>query len=86
MPPYDLTGARVLVLGGSGELGRRIARELRTRGASVMLAGRDADRLQAAASELGPDVPSVQFDLRRPEVVLRQCRCRRIVPQGARER
>ncbi len=44
MPPIDLSGTRVLVLGGSGELGTRIAGELRSRGASVLATGRDARR------------------------------------------
>ncbi len=66
MAGIDLQGKRVLVLGGSGELGSRIAAELRARGAAVILAGRDADRLQQRATALGPDVPSVVFDLSEP--------------------
>ena len=66
MPSIDLSPSRVLVLGGSGVLGGAIAEELTSRGASVMLAGRDADRLRTAASRLGPTVPSVLFDLREP--------------------
>ena len=66
MPSRQLDGSRTLVLGGSGELGWRIARELRLHGGKVVLAGRDADRLMAAATRLGSDVPSVQFDLRQP--------------------
>jgi cyclic-di-GMP-binding biofilm dispersal mediator protein len=66
MAKIELSGARVLVLGGSGELGSRIAAELRRRGATVLLAGRDADRLKSRAAVLGPDVRSVIFDLRRP--------------------
>lgn len=53
------------MLGGSGVLGSHIARELVARGARVTLAGRDAERLQATAAELG-GVPSVLFDLREP--------------------
>lgn len=66
MSTRDLSGARTLVLGGSGVLGSRIAGELRSRGGKVMLAGRDRARLQERAAELGADVPSVQFDLRQP--------------------
>lgn len=62
----DLDGARILVLGGSGELGRRIAALLTKYGARVTLAGRNADRLVAAAAAIGPDVPSILFDLRVP--------------------
>ncbi len=66
MPAIDLDGARVLVLGGSGQLGRRIAARLSERGALVSLAGRNAERLVAAAGAIGPEVPSILFDLRTP--------------------
>lgn len=63
--PVELRGARVLVLGGSGVLGSSIAADLTGRGSSVVLAGRDRDRLRETASELG-DVPTVAFDMRVP--------------------
>lgn len=66
MAGIELEGARVLVLGGSGELGSRIARKLTDHGARVALAGRDAERLHGRATELGPDTPSVIFDLAVP--------------------
>ena len=62
----DISGSRVLVMGGSGVLGRLIAGGLVERGARVVLAGRDADRLREAAAELG-GLPSVICDLRYPE-------------------
>jgi cyclic-di-GMP-binding biofilm dispersal mediator protein len=61
-----IEGTRTLVLGGSGELGSRIAAELSNRGGRVLLAGRDATRLQAAAMAIGSDVPSALFDLAEP--------------------
>jgi cyclic-di-GMP-binding biofilm dispersal mediator protein len=67
MAARNLTGARVVVLGGSGELGYRIAGALAAKGARVLLAGRDADRLRARAAVVGPDTPSAVFDLRRPD-------------------
>ncbi len=66
MAAIELDGARVLVLGGSGELGSGIARELLARGARVVLAGRDAGRLQRRAAELAPGTPSVLGDLAEP--------------------
>lgn len=66
MPAIELSGARILVLGGSGELGSRIASQLASRGALVTLAGRDSDRLVGVAATLGPDVPSILFDLAVP--------------------
>ena len=48
-----LTGARALVGGGSGGLGGAIAAVLRAEGATVGLAARPSDRLEAAAARLG---------------------------------
>lgn len=62
----ELDGSRALVLGGSGVLGSLVAAELYERGASVVLAGRDAERLQLRASEIGPSTPSVICDLEQP--------------------
>ena len=41
----DLGSKHFLVVGASGALGQRIVRRLRDAGASVSLAGRDADRV-----------------------------------------
>ena len=66
MAPIDLTNASVLVLGGSGVLGSGIARRLADRGARITLAGRSADRLEAAAAAI-PGVAITTFDLRNPD-------------------
>lgn len=47
---------RVLVSGATGALGGAIARELASRGARLALHGRDAERLDAVAAELGAEV------------------------------
>ncbi|WP_205687341.1 SDR family NAD(P)-dependent oxidoreductase [Cellulomonas endophytica] len=60
----DLTGRRVLVTGGSGGLGSRVAARLAGAGARLALVARDADRLAAAAPEGATLLPA---DLRRPE-------------------
>lgn len=67
MATIDLAGRRVLVLGGSGELGRRLAAECLERGARVMLAGREAASLQEQAERLGSGVVYADFDLRRDD-------------------
>lgn len=46
----DLAGTRVLVTGGTGELGSRIAAGLRAVGATTVIAGQQSDRLTAALS------------------------------------
>jgi cyclic-di-GMP-binding biofilm dispersal mediator protein len=64
MAAIDLEGKSVLVLGGSGGLGRRLAAECLERGARVMLAGRDSAALEEQAGRLGPGVVHTSFDLR----------------------
>lgn len=43
----DLVGKRILVTGATGALGSRIARDLTANGATLVLSGRSAERLQA---------------------------------------
>ncbi|GAA3230182.1 hypothetical protein GCM10017691_22910 [Pseudonocardia petroleophila] len=69
----DLDGARVVVAGASGVLGAAIARSLHGRGARLVLAGRDADRLAA----VGVDAPVLTFDALDLE------RCAAVVDEAA---
>ncbi|WP_219418121.1 SDR family oxidoreductase [Pseudonocardia nigra] len=48
-----LEGARALVLGSSSGLGRAVAAALVAESAHVLVAGRDADRAEAAAADVG---------------------------------
>jgi 3-oxoacyl-[acyl-carrier protein] reductase len=52
-----------LVCGASRGLGRAIAADLSEEGASLAVCSRDAERLRAAAGELGPDVLPIPADL-----------------------
>ena len=45
----------MLITGGSGGIGQALARRLRTAGCTVVLAARDAARLQAVADEIGAE-------------------------------
>jgi len=56
MTTRELSGARVAVVGASGALGSRIARELAAAGARLLLVGRDADRLAATGVDGTPVV------------------------------
>ena len=49
----ELAGQTVVVIGGSAGIGFESARRARSEGANVILTGRDPDRLNQAAQELG---------------------------------
>jgi short-subunit dehydrogenase len=49
--PRDLAGARIAVVGATGALGSLLAAELAARGARLLVAGRDTDRLASLAAE-----------------------------------
>lgn len=64
--PFQLSGRRILVTGASSGIGRTTCRVLSTLGASVVLVGRDSERLTAAKGELLGDGHQVEaFDLRQ---------------------
>jgi NAD(P)-dependent dehydrogenase (short-subunit alcohol dehydrogenase family) len=52
-PEPGLRGQTVVVIGGSAGIGFETARRARVEGANVILTGRNPERLQRAASELG---------------------------------
>jgi uncharacterized oxidoreductase len=47
----NVNGKQVLLTGGSAGIGREIARQLKAKGAQVLLTGRDPERLAAMAAE-----------------------------------
>jgi NAD(P)-dependent dehydrogenase (short-subunit alcohol dehydrogenase family) len=49
----ELAGQTVVVIGGSAGIGLETARRARAEGADVILTGRNPERLQRAAAELG---------------------------------
>lgn len=59
----DVNGKAVLLTGGSAGIGREMARQLKSRGAKVILTGRDPARLAAMAGE-GFEV--IEADLSHP--------------------
>jgi NADP-dependent 3-hydroxy acid dehydrogenase YdfG len=61
----ELTGQTVVVIGGSAGIGLETARRARAEGASVVLTGRNPDRLEQAAAELGA-LRSAAFDATDP--------------------
>ena len=71
----DLSGARVLVVGSSTGIGRRIAIEAVGAGASVAFSARSRDKLESAVAEAGGGVVVVG-DVRKPDD------CTRIVDEA----
>jgi len=61
----ELLGQTVVVIGGSSGIGLETARRARAEGASVILAGRNPERLKQAALELGAQ-RSAAFDANDP--------------------
>jgi len=59
---FDLTGRRALITGSSQGIGFSLAKGLQAAGAEVVLNGRDASKLSAAAEELG-GVETLVFDV-----------------------
>jgi NAD(P)-dependent dehydrogenase (short-subunit alcohol dehydrogenase family) len=66
----ELRGQSVVVIGGSAGIGLETARRARAEGANVILTGRNHDRLQLAASELGA-LSIAAFDATDPAAVER---------------
>ncbi len=60
---FDLTGKTALVTGATGGIGGAIARSLHASGATVAVSGRQAEKLEGLASELGERVHVVPCDL-----------------------
>lgn len=65
-----LDGQIVVVIGGSAGIGLETARRARAEGASVVLTGRDPDRLERAATDLGA-LRSAAFDAADPAALER---------------
>ncbi|MEL7232255.1 MAG: 3-oxoacyl-[acyl-carrier-protein] reductase [Pseudomonadota bacterium] len=64
---FDLTGKSALVTGATGGIGQAIARSLHARGASVALSGRNVEKLEALAGELGERTAIIPSDLSNAE-------------------
>jgi 2-dehydro-3-deoxy-D-gluconate 5-dehydrogenase len=63
MAAFDLTGKVALVTGGNGGIGLGMAKGLSEAGATVMVAGRDADKNRHAVKELGGNADAIALDM-----------------------
>ncbi|MEM1087552.1 MAG: 3-oxoacyl-[acyl-carrier-protein] reductase [Pseudomonadota bacterium] len=64
---FDLTGKTALVTGATGGIGQAIARGLHAQGATVALSGRNVEKLEALAGELGDRTAILPSDLSNAE-------------------
>jgi NAD(P)-dependent dehydrogenase (short-subunit alcohol dehydrogenase family) len=56
----------VVIVGGTSGLGRELARQFAERGREVVITGRDAERADAVAKEIGGNTSGAGFDLAEP--------------------
>lgn len=59
----------VLIVGGTGGLGRELAAHYVDKGREVIITGSDQGRAEAIAAELGGQTRGIGFDLGRPETI-----------------
>ena len=60
---FDLTGKKALITGATGGIGAGIARAFHQAGAEVAISGRQVEKLEALAKELGERAHVVPCDL-----------------------
>src|SRR5262249_17764637 len=76
MNPFDLTGKVAIVTGGNGGIGLGMARGLAGAGATVVISGRNADKGEKAAKDLGGKSEFIPAD------VTKKAECERLVAQS----
>jgi len=59
----------VLVVGGTGGIGREVARHYHQLGHDVTISGRDIERSNEIAAEIGAGVGALAFDLAEPDTI-----------------
>lgn len=67
---FDLTGKTALVTGATGGIGGEIAKALHAQGATVAISGRNEEKLNALASEIGEKAHAIVADLSNAEGIV----------------
>lgn len=64
-----MTEGSVLIVGGTGGLGREVAAHYRSQGHPVVVTGSDQGRAERIAAEIGEGVSGIGFDLAQPATI-----------------
>ncbi|MGB8362826.1 MAG: SDR family oxidoreductase [Acidimicrobiia bacterium] len=64
-----MSDGSVVIVGGTGGIGREIAAHYRAEGSPVVITGSDRARSEAIAAEVGEGVVGIGFDLAKPELI-----------------
>lgn len=59
--------ARVLIVGGTGGIGRALAERYASLGSEIVITSRSAERATATAADIGPNVRGIALDIAEPE-------------------
>ena len=65
----DTLKANVLIVGGTGGIGRALAERYASLGSDVIITSRSAERAAATAAEIGPNVRGIALDIAEPEKI-----------------
>ena len=60
---FDLTGKTALITGATGGIGMAVAKEMKARGAKLILSGTKKDILDKLVANLGKDVKGIVADI-----------------------
>jgi NAD(P)-dependent dehydrogenase (short-subunit alcohol dehydrogenase family) len=64
-----MSDGSVLIVGGTGGIGRELARHYHELGAEVIITGSEPERTSTIAAEIGDGVSGIGFDLAKPETI-----------------
>jgi NAD(P)-dependent dehydrogenase (short-subunit alcohol dehydrogenase family) len=72
MPVQDKLDAKVLIVGGTGGIGRALAERYASLDSEVVLTSRSAERAEALAAEIGGNTRGIALDIAEPENIAAQ--------------